>query len=208
VTLTADRLKAQVLETAQKAARLGLMPGTHGNFSARDPESDLVFVTPSRLPYENLTPDDMVTVDMHGAVVDGRHDASTETAVHCRVYERRRDIHGIAHVEPRYTKGFGLVGREIPPVITTLYINVGGGVPIAPFMPSGSAEFADAVLEAMDDRFAVIWANHGLMTVGHSLPLALERAEIVEHCAASYYFALQMGEPSVLFPESLPGPLV
>jgi ribulose-5-phosphate 4-epimerase/fuculose-1-phosphate aldolase len=39
VTFSANEpLKAQVAETAQKAARLGLMPSTHGNFSARPGE--------------------------------------------------------------------------------------------------------------------------------------------------------------------------
>lgn len=208
MTLSIDDLKAQVVETAKRASRLRLIPATHGNFSARDSASDLVFITPSQWPYEELTPDDVITVDVHGKVLDGKHEPSSETAVHCRVYDRRPDINGVVHVEPRYTNGFGLVGREIPPVITTLYLAIGGSVPVAPFVPSGSAEFADTALEAMGDRFGVIWANHGLMTVGHSLPLALHRAEIIEHCAASYYFAVQMGEPSLLPLETLHEPLV
>lgn len=189
-------LKERVIQASREASRLGLVPATHGNFSARDPESGLIVITPTQRPYSSLEVEDIDVVDIEGNQLDGRYKPSSETLVHCRAYEMHPEVHGVAHTEPRFVNCFGLLGKEIPPILTTLYLNIGGGVPVAPFMVSGSREFADAVLEVMGNVHGVIWGNHGLMTIGPSIESAVERAEIIEHSAASYYYALLLGKPS------------
>ena len=63
-----------IIDYARRAAELGLVPNTQGNVSARDPETNLIAITPHDLPYGALTADDVVIVDLDGRKVAGRHD--------------------------------------------------------------------------------------------------------------------------------------
>ena len=77
---------------------------------------------------------------------------------------------------------------------------MGGGssVPLAPYATFGSSELADAVVEALDGRFAALMANHGQVVVGRSLEAALAIAEEVEEQAAVYWGTLAIGGPTLL----------
>lgn len=195
---TIEELKQMLVDAAQFADRRGLNLNTSGNFSARDPETGRIFITPSGYPYEHMTSADIVEVDAWGKPMAGNLAPSNETAVHCTVYRERPDVHGVVHTEPPYANSFGVLRREIEPVLVSLLLAVGGAVPIMPFEPSGSEEFGHRMLEVMGTRFAVIWANHGLLTIGHSLPVALERTVAVEEGARVYHLALQLGTPHAL----------
>jgi ribulose-5-phosphate 4-epimerase/fuculose-1-phosphate aldolase len=191
-------LKDQLVKASTKASALGLMPKEAGNFSARDRETGRIFITPTQFPYEDMTAEDIVEVDDWGRLIEGKHTPSSEAPVHCAVYRHRPDVFGVVHTEPVYVNVFGALGRPIEPVVVGLLASVGGAVPVFPFHLSGSDEFAQGMLEAMGDGYAVIWANHGLLTVGHSLDVALERAIFTEHSAKIQYLAQQMGTPHIL----------
>lgn len=60
------RLTEEIVSYAGRIARLDLAPNTQGNLSARDPESGLVAITPHDYPYEEMTPEDVVILDLAG----------------------------------------------------------------------------------------------------------------------------------------------
>jgi L-ribulose-5-phosphate 4-epimerase len=65
-----------------------LVTWTSGNVSGRDPESNLVVIKPSGVLFEELTPENMVVVDLDGRLVEGDLGPSSDTASH--VYRKRR----------------------------------------------------------------------------------------------------------------------
>ena len=77
--------------------RLGLVTGTAGNVSARDGE--LILITASALPYEEMTVDDLVTLGPNGAVVAGEREPSSEWRVHVAVYAARSDARALVHAQ-------------------------------------------------------------------------------------------------------------
>jgi ribulose-5-phosphate 4-epimerase/fuculose-1-phosphate aldolase len=197
-TQTIVALKQNIVEVARQADERGLVANTAGNFSARDPETRRIFITPTGYSYDRLTVDDLVEVDLQGKKVDGLHEPSSEIPVHCLVYRERPDVCGVVHTEPPYVNCFGALGKEIAPVLVSLLLAAGGPVPVLPFQPSGSEAFGRDMLAAMGDRFAVIWGNHGLLTIGSSLSLAYERTVFIEEGARVYHLSLQLGTPHVL----------
>lgn len=190
--------REQVVKYARLAASLRLMSWTSGNFSARDPATGLIAITPSDYPYEEMTPEDIVVVDDHGRVVEGRLQPSFETPMHAYFYRQRPDVMGVVHVEPPYVNAFGACGREIPPILISLRIAVRGSVPVAPFEESGTEAIARNALRIMGHRPAVILANHGLVTIGPSLRMALRTAVYVEEGARVYYLTHAIGTPSIV----------
>lgn len=198
------RLKEDLVAYSKRLANLALAPNTQGNLSARDPVSGLIAITPHDLPYETMTVDDLVVVDEQGHVVAGHCEPSHETPVHCTVYRERSDVHAIIHSEPIYVNVFGVLGHPIEPVVITLLLAFGGPVPVMPFMPSGSVAFGMRMLEVMGDCPAVIWGQHGCLTVGNDLDDALRRTVVLEGGAKIAYLAQQLGTPAVLTPDDYP----
>lgn len=175
---------------------MGLMTMTSGNFSARDRESGLIAITPSGRSYSTMTPSDIVLVRLDGTVADGSLKPSSETPLHLGVYEARPDVDGISHVHSPHANAVGALGLSVPPVVGTLWRYVGGTLETAPFMESGSREYAAHALAVMGDRRAMIMANHGLLAVGETVEKALETAAYAEEGARVYLLARAVGVPS------------
>jgi L-fuculose-phosphate aldolase len=192
--LLAD-LRARVLAAAKEAAGLQLMTMTSGNFSARDRDTGLVVITPSGRPYATMRPEDVVVVRPDGTVVEGGHRPSSETPLHLGVYRARADVDGIAHVHSPHANAVGALGLAVPPIVGTLWKYVGGALETAPFMESGTAEYAAHALATMGDRRATIMANHGLLAIGRTVEEALETAAYAEEGARIYLLARPLGEP-------------
>lgn len=201
------RLKQELIDGAAQFASIGLAPLTQGNLSLRDPGSGHVLMTPHDFPYDQLTTDDVLVLDLAGAVIEGAREPSHEAQVHLAVYERRADAAAIVHAEPIYTNLFGVLHKAIAPLHVGTLIDVRGEVPVMPFAPSGSRQFGYDMLEVMGDRNAVVWANHGMLAIGDSLAKAIHCTVMVEISAQLYHMALQHGEPHQI-PERYHGMLV
>lgn len=191
-------LKQQLVKGAGQVAQIGLVPLTQGNLSLRDPISGIILVTPHDYPYDQLTAEDVVAVDLDGNVIEGKREPSSESPVHLAVYEKRPQVQAIVHAEPIYTNVFGVLHRPIAPLHVGALIDVGGEVPVMPFAPSGSRQFGYDMLEVMGDRNAVVWANHGMLAVGDTLSKAIHCTVMVEIAAQMYHMALQHGQPHLI----------
>lgn len=198
MTDSAEQLANELVHYSQRIAGLDLAPNTQGNLSVRDPESGVVIITPHDFSYDDISADDMVMLNLAGEVVGGWRAPSHETAVHLTVYRERPDVHAIVHAEPIYINVFGVLGRPIPPVVVSQLLAVGGDAPIMPFMPSGSEAFGLEMLRVMGDRKAVVWAQHGCLTIGPDLEAALRVTVALEGGAKIAYLASVLGTPNAL----------
>jgi L-fuculose-phosphate aldolase len=174
----------------------GLNRGTSGNVSARCGEAMLV--TPSGVPAGLLTPEQMVLVQADGATAPSALKPSSEWRMHQGLLERRPDINAVVHCHSRHATILACAGRPIPPVHYMVAVSGGTSVPVAPYATFGSPELAQAVVEALDGRYAALMANHGQIVVAPSLDFALAIAEEIEEQAAVYWGTLAIGGPTLL----------
>ncbi len=193
-----NTLRADVVRYAKKLSASGLVRHTQGNVSARDTASGLICITPSGTDYELLTPDDVVVVDEAGAVVEGRWAPSVETPTHARIYRQRSDVHAIIHAHAPHATAFGIAYQAIPMVLMEAAMCLGGSVPVAPYLMSGSEQFAALVADVLGGGQALVWGNHGILVAGPTLNQALAMAHALEDNAQAYLLARQLGEPHVL----------
>jgi len=196
--LVTQAIREAVVAYARQSRADGLVVMAQGNFSARDPNTGYIAITPHEQPYSRLTPADLVIVDVNGEQIAGDLAPSFETPVHCTVYRERPDVMAVAHTEPPYVNAFGAVGQAIPPVTSTTYKAAGGTIAIMPYRRSGSVEFAQEMLAVMADCYGIIWANHGMLVVGPNIDLAYERSLAIEKGAQILHLAMQIGEPQTL----------
>jgi L-fuculose-phosphate aldolase len=190
---TADEIKADLLWVAQESLRTNLVHGTAGNFSARLPDGNVV-LTPSSLPYETMTLDDLVVCDLEGNVVEGKNGPTTEKMLHLACLKAYDDIHSVIHCHAKFCTMFAITHQPIPCVIEEVEVFVGGDVPVANYKFTGSQDLADEVSKWVGDRAAVLMANHGLLTVGKSPKDALKVANLVEVTAEMVWGAKVLGE--------------
>jgi L-fuculose-phosphate aldolase len=149
--------------------RLGLVTGTAGNVSARDGE--LILITASALPYEEMTVEDLVTLGPDGTVVAGQREPSSEWRVHLAVYAARPDARALVHTHSEHATAWSELGRPLGEVLTT------------PYAPSGGDRIATAAVAALGDREAVLLGSHGVLAVGTTPARALDVCVAVEEAA-------------------------
>jgi L-ribulose-5-phosphate 4-epimerase len=173
----------------------GLVKWTSGNVSIRDTETGYVAIKPSGVMFEDLTPKNMVVVDLEGSVVEGDGKPSSDTASHLYIYRHMPEVNGVVHTHSNYATAFAAVGKPIPPVLTAIGDEFGGGIPCGGFALIGGEEIGRIVVETIGSCPAVLLKNHGVFTVGRSGVAALKAAIMVEDVAKTVWLALQIGTP-------------
>ncbi len=192
-------IKTELIETAQQLLRTGLVEGTSGNLSARLPDGNVV-MSPSSLDYELMTVDDLVIVDLEGKVLDGERPPTTEKALHLACLRAHDDVGGVIHSHAKFATMFAVTHLPIPCVIEEFDVFVGGEVPVADYKLTGSDELGEEVARHVENRGAVLMANHGLLTVGKNLAQAFKVASLVERTAEIIWGARALG-PLVPLPQ-------
>jgi L-fuculose-phosphate aldolase len=191
-----------VLAAARTMLERGLVEGTSGNLSGRL-EDGLVCLTPSSVPYDTMTLDDLVVVDLEGEVVSGTRSPTTEKDLHLSVLRRYPELGSVIHTHAVYATMFALAHEAIPAVIEEVVVYVGGDVPCCAYRGTGSRELGEEVADHLGDRSAALLANHGLVTCGSSPEQALYHAGLVERTAKIVWGARAMGATIHPLPEKV-----
>lgn len=143
-------LKEEVCEQNRELPRNGLVVGSGGNVSGRDPDSGLVVIKPSGVKFSALTPDTMVVVDLDGNVIDGKMKPSVDTGVHLYLYRHRADVGGVCHTHSPYASSFAARGERIPAVLTPITHILGRDVPCSRYATPGEVDTGEAILAGAD----------------------------------------------------------
>jgi len=186
-------LKESVWSFARQMLTDGIAHHAQGNISLRQASSGLIAVTPTAIPYDRLQVDDIVVVDQSGGVVEGKWRPTSELPLHLAFYRAWADIGAVVHSHAPYATLFGVIGEPLPMLLSEAAACLGGPVPVAPYCRPGSGELADSAVRIAERGFAVILANHGLVTVGPDLGAAYDATLAVETTARVAWMARAMG---------------
>lgn len=175
-----------------------LTPGRTGNLSVRSGET--VAITPTGVPYTEISPSDVPLLDLDGKQVSGELEPSSEVPMHLGIY-RELDVGAILHAHSPWTTTLAVLREPLPPVHYMIAL-AGESVPVAEYAPYGTAELAEHAVTEMTaaGTRAVILANHGLVAAGEDAAAAVETAQAVESTARVYLQARSVGEPVELAP--------
>ena len=113
---------------------LGLVLFTFGNVSAADRSSGVFAIKPSGVPYEDLSPENMVIVDFDGKTIEGDLRPSSDTQTHAVLYKHWPAIGGIVHTHSTYATAWAQSLRSIPIFGTTHADHNTVDIPCAPPM--------------------------------------------------------------------------
>lgn len=192
-------MRDEVVAAAREALRLDLNAGTSGNVSARLP-GDRVVITPSGLPYDGMTPDDLVLLDLSGTVLSGTRPPSGELALHLACYRAFPDVGAVVHTHPVHATMFACAGLPVPAVVDEFALYAGGDVRCAEYAPSGSEALGANAVAAMTPATSALLAYHGMVTVGPDPASAVHQAMVVERGARIVWGARLLGSGDALPP--------
>jgi len=189
-----EQLRTEVLEANLELVRRGLVIYTFGNASAVSREEGLCVIKPSGVPYDKMTPADMVITDLEGKIVEGMLRPSTDLDTHVALYRAFPGIGGIVHTHSRNATSWAQAGREIPCFGTTHADYFHGSVPVTEALTpeeidSGyEANTGVAIIRRMQGLNplacpAILVAGHAPFCWGKSIRDAVHAAVIVEELA-------------------------
>lgn len=185
-------MKEAVLETAKEMYRKGLVEGTSGNVSARMRDGTIC-LTPSSVPYETMTLDDLVVVDLDANVIEGHRSPTSEKDLHLACYRAYDEVGGVIHSHPLYGSMFACARQPVPAAIEEFMVFVGGDVPVCDYTLTGTADLGKEAVRHLEQTSAALLASHGMITIGPTPAEALHVALVVERTAQIVHGARALG---------------
>lgn len=196
--MTEGELRQAVVDTVRRMNALGINQGTSGNVSARFKNGMLI--TPSGMPYEQMTGSDVVWMRLRDAKVEAKAGLkpSSEWRFHRDILASRSDLDAVVHTHGKAVTTLACLHQDIPAFHYMVAVAGGDSIRCAPYALFGTQELSDLALKAMEGRKACLLGNHGMIAGDVSLEKALGVAVEVETLADMYWRALQVTRPAIL----------
>ncbi|RGO78676.1 L-ribulose-5-phosphate 4-epimerase [Weissella cibaria] len=211
-----ENLKQRVYEANMALPKHDLIKFTWGNVSEIDRESGLFVIKPSGVDYDDLTPDDMVVVDLDGNVVEGDLNPSSDTDTHRILYKEFPDIGGIVHTHSPWAVSFAQAGVDIPAAGTTHADTFYGDIPATSLMTEAEIngayelETGNVIVKTFEDRFidpnevpAVLVQDHGPFVWGPNAEKAVYNSVVLEEVAQMAYHTMMLNPHNVHMSQTL-----
>lgn len=198
-----EKLKEDVLEANLLLPEYNLVTFTWGNVSGIDREKNLVVIKPSGIPYEEMTENKMVVVNLNGEVVEGNLKPSSDTATHLELYKNFPTIGGIVHTHSPWATSWAQAGKGIPCYGTTHADHFYGQVPCTREMkePEIEGEYEKETGKVIVETFrnlnpkeikAVLVNSHGPFVWGENSQQAVKNSVVLEEIAKMAYHTVQI----------------
>jgi L-fuculose-phosphate aldolase len=207
VTEDSTELRAEVIATARAMNASGINVNKSGNVSVRCSHKRKTgfLITPTGVPYDALTPPDLVFIPLGKPDGDGlpdgvvgTHKPSSEWRFHFDILRSRSEFAAIVHTHSQAATALACHHLGIPAFHYMVAVAGGPDIRCAPYATFGTQLLSDHALEALRARKACLLAHHGVIACERSLARALALAIEVENLAGMYLRARQIGDPPLL----------
>jgi L-ribulose-5-phosphate 4-epimerase len=171
-----------------------------GHVTVRLPDDPNRFLMkPATIGLEEMTPDNIITVDLDGRKIGGTMPRHNEVFIHSEVLRARPDIQAVVHTHPPHAVAFSSLGREL------VAVNNEAGyfhkrLPI--FSETTdlivTPDRGKAVARWLGENPALILRNHGIVTAGRSIEEAVWTALKLERACRVQLLAEWAGGPKLV----------
>ncbi len=196
--------------------KLNLVLFTFGNVSVIDRNAGVFAIKPSGVPYEELSPDKMVIVDLDGKTVDGKLRPSSDTLTHAVLYKHWLSIGSIVHTHSTYGTAWAQTQRDIPIYGTThadhTTIDIPCSPPMSDHMITGNYEYETGIqiINCLQEKGLsyeevemILVGNHAPFTWGKTPEKAVYNSAVLESIAQMAYLTEQIRPDSPRLKEAL-----
>lgn len=181
-----NEIRQKVCDAGRQLLREGLVARTWGNVSMRVNDTQMM-ITPSGRPYDELTPNDMVLVDIYTLKYEGKIKPSSELKLHCQVYKNRAHIRAVIHTHQMNASIVAAAQMEVEVIDETHQKILGGKrIKTAPYALPNTKKITVESERAIEQANAALMANHGVVCIGENLENVFEVARTLELACANF----------------------
>ena len=191
-----EEMKSRVCAANLALVREGLVVLTWGNASAIDRERGWIVIKPSGVAYDAMKPEDMVVVDLDGAIMEGTGRPSSDTPTHLALYKAFPTIGGVVHTHSTHATAWAQAARPVPLLGTTHADVFHTDVPVTDEISDDGirdayeAATGESIIATFrhldidpDETPAALAVHHGPFTWGRTVEKAVEHAVTLEAVA-------------------------
>ena len=190
----AEELKQQLADAIRMLAAAEIIDHS-GHASARR-EGTSFYINSGASTRGTLTADDIVAIDLDGALVEGSARPPLEFPLHAEIYRVRPDVQAVMHTHPRWSTLLTMVGAAYQVVYAQ-----GALLADVPIFESplsiNTREMGERVAAALGPGRAVLLKSHGAVVAGSNIVECFALAAYLEENASRQYLAMQIGTPYV-----------
>lgn len=179
--------RRQMIEICLRLQAMDFFLGTWGNVSVR--RGNHILLTPSKVCYDTMTPEDIVVIDLEGNKVEGDRNPTSEKEVHRQIYCIRDDVGSVIHAHTPYAMAMSAGDiQEIPCMVEEMSQLLGGGIPVTQeYVPAAQhSRLGEAAAKAIGQHNGLILRNHGPVAAGRDLQGALLACRVLEKSCQIY----------------------
>jgi ribulose-5-phosphate 4-epimerase/fuculose-1-phosphate aldolase len=189
-----DVLREQVAWSCRILGMSGHGDYTLGHVSARSADARHVLMKPNGLGLEEVTPDDVITIDLDGTRLAGEGRLHLEYVLHTEIYRVRPDVRSVIHTHPPYATALGATDAQLEMLNHDAVLFRDG---LAFFEETAelivSPKQGAAVAAALGNRRVVVLRGHGVIVTGESVPWAAYAALTLERVLRIQSIARSLG---------------
>ena len=202
--MTHDEIKQQLIWAGKVLVAEGQDDFTRSHISFRLPDNpSLFFMKPHSLGLDEITLENILTIDLEGNVVAGTARRHSEVYIHSEIFKLRADVHCVIHTHPPYSVALSATGRPM-----RCYSQPGAlfyeavGVYTDTINLIRTHEMGAGVAKALGPHRAVLLKNHGVVMAGTSIAEAVVRVIMLENAAMVQMTAEAADDPAPEFPRA------
>ncbi len=192
-----DQLAEKLIQGCRVLADDGQGDLIWGHVSARASNiPDRILMKPAGIGLEEMTRDEVITVDLSGDRTAGARPRHVEVFIHTEIMRARPEIQAVVHTHPPHAVAFSSLCRPL------LAIGHEGamfcdGLPVFDRTSDliVSPDLGQAVAACLDGHNALLLRNHGIVTAGRSVEEAVMMAVLLEKACKVQLLAEQAGGP-------------
>jgi L-fuculose-phosphate aldolase len=177
---------------------------TRGHISFRLPDNPkLFFMKCHSLGLDEITVDNILTIDLDGKVVAGTTRRHSEVYIHSEIYKVRPDVHCILHTHPPYSIALSGTGRPLKPISQPgALFHKAVGLYTDTINLIRTTEMGAGVAKALGPHSVVLLKNHGIVTAAATVEEVVIRTIMFENGAQIQLIAEAAGETAPPFPDA------
>ena len=148
--------------------------------------------------FDEITASSLIKMDFDGNVIgkQGRFNSAGFT-IHSGVYKARPDANCVMHTHSRAGAGASLIRNGLRPISQDVLL-VWDELCYHDYGMPSSEEECEELGKSVQNGSCVVLLNHGLLTLGPTVPSTLKNMYMLERACELEIIARQLGEPPVL----------
>lgn len=197
-----DDIAQKLIMAGQILVNEGQDDFTRGHISFRLPDDPNLFLMKAHsLGLDEITPENLLTIDLDGKVVAGTSRRHSEVFIHSEIFRTRPDVNCVLHTHPTYATALSATEqplRAYSQPSALFYDSL--GVYTDTINLIRKPEMGAGVAKALGQNRGVLLKNHGIVVVGAAIEETVISAIMLENAAQVQLIVEASGAKGSEFP--------